>query len=402
MTERPVDVAVVGGGPAAWATAAACARLDLRVRLVAEDPDRVWPATYAAWLDELDLDDLGADVIAQRWATVDVAAGGFRRLPRAYGRLDNIALQARLRAWCERGGVQVERARVVGAAPRPGGITYVTDAGAVADATVVVDATGHPGALVRGRGPAAWQVAHGVIARTEGAAIDPGTCLLMDWTSVPGDDDPRPSFLYAMDLGDGRWLLEETVLAATAPASTAVLSQRLNRRLADRGVRVTELEAVELVRIPMGLAPPAVQDVVGVGTAGGLVHPATGYSVAASLRAAPRVAQAVSDALLRRATPAAVSAAGWAALWPTDRRRARALELFGLDALLGMGRAEVGEFFGAFFALPQEQWSGYLSGTASAREVAALMTELFRVSPWSMRRRLAQGGLRHLLGALRR
>ena len=70
--------------------------------------------------------------------------------------------------------------------------------------------------------------------------------------------------------------------------------------------------------------------------------------------------------------------------------------------VLQLGRAEVGEFFGAFFALLQEQWSGYLSGTASAREVAALMTELFRVSPWSMRRRLAQGGLRHLLGALRR
>ena len=402
MTGPAVDVAVVGGGPAAWATAAACARLDLRVRLVADDPDGAWPATYAAWLDEVDLDDLGAGVVAQRWDSVEVVADGFRRLPRAYGRLDNTVLQARLRAWCEQGGVQVARARVVGAAPRPGGITYVTDTGAVADATAVVDATGHPGALVHGRGPVAWQVAHGVIARTDGAAIDPGTCLLMDWTPVPGDDDPRPSFLYAMDLGDGRWLLEETVLAATAPASTAVLSQRLNRRLADRGVHVTELEAVELVRIPMGLAAPRVQDVIGTGAAGGLVHPATGYSVAASLRAAPRLAQALSDAVHRRAAPVAVSAAGWAAVWPADRRRARALELFGLDALLGMGRAEVGEFFGAFFALPQEQWAGYLSGTASAREVAALMTRLFRASPWSMRRRLAQGGPRHLLGALRR
>lgn len=403
MTVPPVDVAVAGGGPAAWAVAAACATAGLRVRLVADDPDAPWPARYAAWIDELDLDDLGADVVAQRWDAVDVVTGvGLQRLPRAYGRLANEVLQGRLRDRAEAAGCAVAAGRVVGASSTAHGATYVTADGMAGDALVVVDATGHPPALVRNRPAAGWQVAHGVVARCDRPPIEPGTCLLMDWSPVPGDDDPRPSFLYAMDLGEGRWLLEETVLAAAAPPSTAVLSQRLNRRLAGRGVAITDIEAVELVRIPMGVAAPRPQPVVGAGAAGGLVHPATGYSVGAALRTAPLVARAVADAAHRGALPADVTAGAWAALWPADRRRARALELFGLDALLGMGRDDVGAFFAHFFALPPEQWAGYLSGTLPARDVAALMTRLFRSAPWSLRQRLVQGGPRHLLAALRR
>lgn len=417
---RRADVAVVGGGPAAWAAAAACAQAGRHVTLLAPDPEAAWSATYGVWLDELEgvelADPRPADaaapnrsaggpsgsIVARRWDVAQVVtAGGTRHLARPYGVLDNAALADRLRGRAAAHGVTVVRGEAAGCAPGPGGATVVTRTGVAIDATVVVDATGAPPALVRAPRPPAWQVAHGVVARGVTGVVEPGSCLLMDWTPVPGEPDPQPSFLYALDLGDGRTLLEETVLAAVRPLSSAVLARRLARRLSERGVTVVDPERVETVRIPMGLVAPRPQGVVGFGAAGGLVHPATGYSVAASLRAAPRLAAALAGAGHRRAVPAAAVAAGWDAVWPADRRRARELENFGLRAVLRMDQATSGAFFAAFFALPAPLWSGYLSGTLPAREVAGLMARLFRAAPWSLRRRLAGGDPRSLWRALR-
>ncbi len=67
------------------------------------------------------------------------------------------------------------------------------------------------------------------------------------------------------------------------------------------------------------------------------------------------------------------------------------MELFGLWRLLGMEAPEVRAFFDVFFALPDDRWVPYLSGTASERELARTMSALFRASPWSVRRRLLRG-----------
>ncbi|WP_214407224.1 FAD-dependent oxidoreductase, partial [Pseudonocardia lacus] len=50
------DVAVVGGGPAGRALAAACGRAGLRTVLVDRAPDAPWRATYGAWAAELPAD----------------------------------------------------------------------------------------------------------------------------------------------------------------------------------------------------------------------------------------------------------------------------------------------------------------------------------------------------------
>ena len=94
----PADVAVVGGGPAAWAVAAACGRAGLAVTLVTPSAAPAWPANYAAWADELDLDDLGPAVVRRGWSAVRVVAGptGERTLRRPYVLLDNAALAAAL------------------------------------------------------------------------------------------------------------------------------------------------------------------------------------------------------------------------------------------------------------------------------------------------------------------
>ena len=118
--------------------------------------------------------------------------------------------------------------------------------------------------------------------------------------------------------------------------------------------------------IPLGVGPPSQREpVVATGAAAGLVHPATGYSVAAS--------------------------SGWRRRWPPPsappsrrgrssrgrgrrragrvacgrRRAARVLEQLGLRSPpRAWMPAETRAFFDAFFSLPPRRWGPYLSGTA--------------------------------------
>jgi lycopene beta-cyclase len=219
----------------------------------------------------------------------------------------------------------------------------------------------------------------------------------MDWRHVaPGD----PTFLYVVPLAGGRWLVEETSLAGHEPVPEAKLRRRLAMRLG-RDL-VADAERVERVLIPMASGvPQRSQRVVGFGAAGGYVHPATGYSVAASLRAAPRVAGAIAHSLGRSADPRALSLDAWNAVWPPEQRRARALHDYGLQAILRMSHEEIGVFFDAFFALPEREWAEYLRVDTTATDVARVMRAVFSAVPWALRRRLALGSPASLAGLLR-
>jgi len=394
------DVVVVGAGPAGWAAAAACAEAGLDTALVAPDLEEPWAATYAAWRHEVAGVGLPDRVWRAGWDEVVVHGARRHVLARGYGVFANDVLQQWL--W--------DRAADAGAAEAVAGATGVehtsrstrvlVGTGAI-EGRVVLDATGAVARLLDQRPrTGAAQVAHGVVAQ---ARVPPevGSCVLMDWRAAGGPDGP-PSFLYALDLGADGWLLEETSLAADPPVDRTLLAARLDARLAGLGVAVEQVHHEEHVHIPMGAPPPRVQRVVGIGAAGGLVHPATGYSVAASLRSAPALARAIADAIARRATPEAVAAAGWQALWPAGRRRSRALEGYGLGALLRFGQEDAQAFFDAFFDLDPEAWSGYLAGTLPPAEVASVMGRLFAAVPWGVRRRLAAGDPRELGRGLRR
>jgi lycopene beta-cyclase len=166
-------------------------------------------------------------------------------------------------------------------------------------------------------------------------------------------------------------------------------------------VSLVEVRSTEEVDIPLGLPVPDLrQRAVGLGGSASLVHPATGYSVGASLQAAPRLATAIVQALGRRATPEGASRAAWAAVWPLGRRRARALEEFGLSALLRLDRSALASFFDAFFSLDDDQWFGYLTGTLSPRGVAGMMRAVFLAVPPVVRSRLAAGNPLALARAL--
>jgi hypothetical protein len=56
-----------------------------------------------------------------------------------------------------------------------------------------------------------------------------------------------------------------------------------------------------------------------------------------------------------------------------------------------MDATDIGVFFDAFFALPDEIWAPYLRVDATAAEVGRVMSGVFSRVPWSLRRRLATG-----------
>lgn len=392
------DVVVAGSGPAGLAAAVACAEVGLDTVLVALEPHASWPATYRSWVDDLTALGYG-DMFSHQWEVVTATGQRPHRVERAYGRVDGARLADRLRGRGSATGLTTMRGRSVGVSHNRSDSTLLLADGRSVDAVVVIDATGAAGSLVHARGSApAWQTAYGIVATPSVPLNDTG-CVLMDFaTGVPADRPP--TFLYAQHLGEDRWFMEETVLASRQAVAPERLKTVLQQRLKDRNIALSEVEEVETVAIPMGLRVPAPQRVVAVGASGGAIHPATGYSLTTSLHGAPLLAQGIVDALQRRATPRAVSEAAWAAMWPDSRRRARAMQEYGLDVMLGMDRGGLQRFFDEFFTLAQDAQRAYLGPAAGGAEIARLMSRLWLGSPNGLRLALAKGDPRQLLRAL--
>jgi lycopene beta-cyclase len=132
--------------------------------------------------------------------------------------------------------------------------------------------------------------------------------------------------------------------------------------------------------------------VVPFGAASPLVHPATGYSVAAALQLAPRVAAAVRDTL-QRGGSAAAGAAAWRTVWSPAALAVHTLRRRSLESLLRFPPELVPQFFDVFFALPQRHRWAYLTGREDVTGSAAAMGALFTASPWWLRKRLVTGAL---------
>ncbi|WP_107657836.1 lycopene cyclase family protein [Nocardia suismassiliense] len=351
-----VDVVVCGLGPAGRALAHRCLARGLSVTVVDPAPDRRWTATYAAWANELP-GWLDASAIA---ATVDQpTAWGTRehRIERAYAVLDT----DRLRESLDLTGAEVVADRAVELTAG----TVSLASGRLLSAQRVIDARGIA------RSPAlAEQTAYGLVLDAKRCAgLAP---LFMDWRADNGapEDAPR-SFLYAVPLGGGGMLLEETCLAGRPALDGTVLRERLVHRLRSRGIDLTGAERVERVRFPVEGGRPGRGT---FGAAGGFAHPATGYSVAASLAAADAVA------------------AG-AAIWPVSARAVYRLRAAGLRALLALPPTDLPVFFDAFFGLPTAAQRVYLSGRTDLNGMVSAMRTLFVALPPTQRRRVAAATL---------
>ncbi|WP_034383292.1 lycopene cyclase family protein [Deinococcus sp. YIM 77859] len=380
----PTDALVVGGGPAGVSLAAELAARGLSVRLVAPHPPRPFPPTYGAWLDELP--DWARATLADVWT--DVRAYTSDRptpLLRAYALFDNIRLLNTLLARGG-GGLTWTVGRVRGAVRGGEGWEVCGACGETWRAHVLLDAGGHAGSLTRPRHPggAALQTAFGIVGYFDRPPAAPGGMVWMDHRPpCPGVRGP-PTFLYAMHLGDDRYLVEETSLIARPALSRRALQERLHARLSAQGTPPHDIEREEWVAFPMNAAAPQPGAVLAFGSAAGLVHPVSGFQVAGALHDAPRVAEAVAVALARRG-PVAATQAGWAALWPPERRAAREVALLGVQALLTLPGKQLPAFFDTFFHLPPAQWRAFLSPHTEAGTLARTMLRLFAHVPLAVR-----------------
>ncbi|MEM6430204.1 MAG: lycopene cyclase family protein [Deinococcota bacterium] len=420
------DVLVIGTGPAGLAITAACAQLGLNTACLSPDAasPRAWPNTYGVWQDELaehlrsTLSHTWTQVYARgkacqsnlRSPNEHIGIAGARNLNRAYSLFDNIKLQTHLLDVCAGGSVSwlVGRAEHIHHNPATRTTTvhatvpihtttpmHTITRGHTTKTTqhhsrLVIDASGHTSKFVT-RPPAklAYQLAYGVVATFSTPPIAPSTMMLMDFddSHLPADERQQASFLYAMDLGDGRFFVEETALAARPKLPFEVFKTRLERRLAARGCDILETYELEQCVFPMNPALPHIsQPVVGYGAAASMVHPASGYMVGLALRHAPEFAQALANGLEQGLTDIASHA--WQHLWPAHARYQQQLYRFGLEAILKMDSPQTQAFFEAFFACPAQLWQGYLSAQLSTAQVLRIMLEVFGRAPNHVRGKL--------------
>lgn len=367
------------------------------VDVVVISPSASWHATYGSWRDDVADAELGApleSVLRGSWNTVRVVGNREHLLQRPYVVFDNSRLRAAL----------MREVHVIDDIVNDPGNDIVHNiahdvshggdtstirmaSGSLVEVALVIDATGSR-PMQRGGGGA--QTAYGLTVDLDTAqrvGVLPGVFTLMDWSRPP-------TFLYGAPFADGSVLVEETSLYADPPQSLEYLAERLGARLGPHGATTTN--GVERVTIPMGgPLPDRTARVVAFGASAGYVHPVTGYSVAASLRAAPRVAEAIRVCLAQRQRGDKLAKATWDAVWPAAQLRTRAWHAMGLDVLQSLPDAAVAEFFDAFFSLPMHQWSTYLRVDASPREVRRAMLGVFRGVGAATRLRLmsSPGGL---------
>jgi len=413
---NPLDLLVVGCGPAGLAVAELAGKRGLRVAVVDPDPLRMWPANYGVWVDEFEAMGL-ADCFDKTWEKARVCmteeenerTGGVV-LNRPYGRVNRAALKRRLLELSSQNGVMFAAGLVGGGegdvvhAPGhstvrckglPGGRTELV-------ARQVLDATGHSRRLVEFAEDftPGYQAAYGAMLRVadNGHAFDPDEMFFMDWRDehLEGDDKrgnaEEPTFLYTMPFSRTKLFVEETSLVARPGVPFDELKDRLVKRLAYLGVKVEAFEEEEFCLIPMGgVLPKMPQRVLGIGGTAGMVHPSTGFMIARTLKSAPTLVDAIVGGMeAQREAGGAydadeVSRRVWAQVWPEEEQRQRTFMVFGMEILLNMDVDATRRFFAGFFSLQDKQWGGFLSWRLSAVSLIGFGLSLFAESSWRAR-----------------
>ncbi|GAB3591419.1 Lycopene beta cyclase [Corynebacterium faecale] len=236
------------------------------------------------------------------------------------------------------------------------------------------------------------------------AAIPPAhrSAVLMDFSPVAGFDEPGPiTFSYRVPLGDGTWLIEETILATTGSPSELLphLKRKNLARMEQLGIahdRATGTEVVNFAlgpyslpanrpRTRLGLALSSIPcgkrssldlrfllgpwggrgmaGEVSIGSAGGWMHPATGYSVGEVLAGTDRML----DRVFSGALP---TSKGW--------RVNHHLRRMGLNVLLRLSPTQFTEFFSIVLSLPEKDLLAYLTGTDPKKTARVMMKIILR------------------------
>lgn len=362
MAQASADVVVLGLGPAGRSLVSRLAARGADVIGVDLAPERSWTPTYALWGHEVP-DWLTREAIASS-SEVRAFALTEHRLAEPYLVLDTVGLQRALTV----DGARIVEGRV---ASVDGAHTVHLVDGRSLTAGTVVDARGSRPAASK-----AQQTAVGVLLPAERTRAIEGSWL-MDWRTDNGTTaDAPPSFLYVVPVTDGRVLLEETCLVGRPALGYAELERRLRVRLAARGIRLRGDEPREHVRFavePPDSGPGGVsagraagQGPLAIGACGGIMHPATGYSVGPSLQLADDLAATLASAPQR----AAELIAG------RRMRQVAFLRRAGLATLLQLAPTEVPAFFESFFRLPPALRRAYLTDRDQPVATSAAMARM--------------------------
>jgi lycopene beta-cyclase len=373
------EIVVIGCGPAGRWVAMDLSRAGIDVRIVTPVAQAPLVNTFAVWTDHL----AGLEVpMARTWSAVDVVCRKEHRVERAYSVVDLKALVARTDhvltdRWIEG---TVERVD----STQDGRVVVLSDGSAI-HAKLVVDASGSARVTAKSETPLkdhAHQIALGEFVATRSHPERP---MLMDFSGGLESDKP-PSFGYILPVADDSLLVEETWLAVRPTRPTSELRDALAARRARwPSGAITETERVSIdLEVPL---PPRTSHCVMLGAAAGQVHPATGYSFAASVVSASRLADFCVRHREHLSRDSFVSEAHQH-VCSSAQQRTRALFAYGLDGMLRMDRKTIAAFFEAFFTLDQDDQSVYLNGLSDVKDVRRVMLRLFpsltRAVQWAL------------------
>ncbi|KAL3828586.1 hypothetical protein ACJIZ3_017388 [Penstemon smallii] len=385
------DVIVIGAGPAGLRLAEQVSKYGIKVCCLDPSPLSMWPNNYGVWVDEFE--SLGLeDCLDKTWpmTCVHINDDKTKYLDRAYGRVNRKDLKLKLLSSCAANGVKFHKAKVWEVQHEEFESSISCDDGTELKASLIVDASGFTSSFVEYDKPRnhGYQVAHGILAEVDQHPFDLDKMVLMDWRDTHLGNEPElrasnskyPTFLYAMPFDSNLVFLEETSLVSRPKLSYMEVKKRMVARLRQLGIRVKTVIEDEKCLIPMGGPLPRVpQSVMAIGGNSGIVHPATGYTVAQTMAIAPLVAEAIAECLgsTRMIRGTALYSRAWNGLWPLERRFSREFYNFGMETLLKLDLNGSRRFFEAFFELNPHYWHGFLSSRLSFGELVMLGLSLF-------------------------
>ena len=395
----PADVLVMGAGPAALCIAAELVQQGIKVKAIAsKSPLEPWPNTYGIWAAELESLNM-QNLLKYRWKDTvsffgdgssekgDICTNHFLD----YGLFNSINFQEALLAKCNGLSWQVETVKKIEFGEKE--TTVVCTSGNKYFARLVIDASGHKTPFIRrpDHDEIAKQAAYGVVGKFSSAPVKKNRFVLMDFRSDHLNANQLrepPSFLYAMDLGDGSYFVEETSLACAPPVSFEILKGRLISRLSSKGIHIEEIIHEEHCLFPMNLPLPyRDQPLLAFGGSASMVHPASGYMVGSLLRRAPSLAKEIAKAINKNPviSTSQIARRGWKTLWTTELVQRHRLYQFGLQRLMSFNESLLRDFFDTFFKLPKKDWYGYLTNTLPLPRLFIVMLKLFSIAPFKVR-----------------
>ena len=393
-SEEILDILILGSGPAALCLASELSSQNLSIKCIStKSPFDKWDNTYGIWASELE--DLGLDsLLSHRWSnTISYFGDGTTKEENNaikhnydYGLIDREAFQNELLKRCK--GIKWLNETAIDIYTLNKLSEVLCESGLKIKSRLVIDASGHKSKFIKRpiQKGVAQQAAYGIVGKFSSPPVNKNQFVLMDYRSDHLSKDELsepPSFLYAMDLGNDVYFIEETSLANYPALTKDLLQKRLQKRLNKKGILIKEIFHEEDCLFPMNLPLPFKnQAILAFGGAASMVHPASGYMVGSLLRRAPLLAKKLKF-YLKNPNLSSIELArkGWDILWPSELIKRHKLYQYGLKRLMSFNEKMLRSFFLNFFQLSTKEWSGFLTNTLPLPKLIFVMSKMFIKSP---------------------